>query len=64
MSKFQIEKVEHSYTSPDDKCCLIDYYPGTDNLYQFNYHCDLFAKSEAKTDATIGIWRIKSLKNN
>lgn len=63
MSKFKIEKVEHSFINPEDVCCLIDYYPFTGNLYQFNYHAECFAKTIARTDGTIGIWRIKSLKN-
>jgi len=64
MSKFKIEKVEHRCSSVYGKCLIIDYYPVMDILYQFCYHSPFFAKSEARNSATIGIWRIKSLKNN
>lgn len=62
MSKFKIEKVEHE-ESVRGNCCLVDYYTYTDEIYQFNYYNSFFAKHDAKTSATVGIWRIKSLKN-
>lgn len=63
MSKFKIEKVFHGLTNSFDTCCLIDYFIVSDFIYQFNYTNEEFALKEAKTNNTIGIWRIKSLKN-
>lgn len=58
-SKFKIENVEHSFSCSEDSCCLIDYYELSDTIYQFNYNSYDYAKNEAYTDATIGIWRVK-----
>ena len=61
--KPQIEKVTHNYTSDKDVCCLLDYYPTTDSFNQFNYTSMEFATNIARTPVTVGMWKIKSLKN-
>jgi len=63
MSKFQIEKVEHSSVYKTHNCCVVDYYSNSDKLIQLNFTDPVFAK-EMRLIISVGIWRIKSLKNN
>jgi hypothetical protein len=63
MSKFQIEKVDHSEIIKElHNCCVLSYYPVSDLFYQANFCNEEFARSCRFTYAT-GMWRIKSLKN-
>jgi hypothetical protein len=63
MSKFQIEKVEHNYIAKDIHiCCVVDYSPMLDELFQYNYSTEEYAIND-KCSRSVGIWRIKSLKN-
>lgn len=63
MSKFKIEKVEHNFISMlVHTCCVVDYVKKYDELHQYNYITEENAKKD-KDNNTVGIWRIKSLKN-
>lgn len=63
MSKFQIEKVDHSNFTPNDCCFVTAYYQTSDTLSQTNF---IFHENAylAKNKCTTGIWKPKSIKNN
>ena len=62
--KYQIEKVEHDLPITSHTCCVIDYYEESGVIYQWNYNSYFYAKTNGIFDCTVGIWRIKSRKNN
>lgn len=61
MSKFQIEKVEHTSIHIFHNCCVVDYYEKSDKLVQCNFSDENFARKICLSNS-VGIWRIKSLK--
>lgn len=63
MSKFQIEKVDCNTIYPDCICCVIDYYPALDSVGQINYTSEEYGR-ENKFYRSVGMWKIKLLKNN
>jgi hypothetical protein len=63
MSKFKIQKVEHTAIYNIHNCCIIDYYEKSDHIVQCNFSDEHFARQLCYSNS-IGIWRIKSLKNN
>lgn len=63
MSKFKIEKVENRNMIECDKFLLVNYLPIQDKIshYAFIYEDSV---QHAKSNLSVGQWRIKSLKNN
>lgn len=61
MSKFKIEKVDHSILCEDlDICCVVAYYQTSDTLSQANFMKESTAIL-AKNRCTTGIWRKKKI---
>lgn len=62
MSKCQIEKVENRIMLECDNFLMVNYYPANDILSNFAF-ISQDRLQKAKSNYTIGQWRIKSLKN-
>ena len=58
MKEFQIEKVNHYTIAIFHNCCIVDYYPITGEIAQFNF-TDVFFARENKVEKSVGMWRVK-----
>lgn len=63
MSKFQIEDVLN-YLGKKDKIAVASYFPLQDKCSLTGFLYEETLSWQIKTGFEIGIWRIKSLKNN
>ena len=58
MSKFQIEKVDHTCIYSNTVCLQIGYYKNLDCVAQFNYSSEQKCR-ESKDMHSVGMWKIK-----